>query len=293
MKKKIEPYLFLAPHLLLFVLFILLPLCMTIYTSFTQWDMLSMPRFNGFDNYYKLLFDSESVFYADFRIAMWNTFRFVLISVPLLVIFPLGIATLLNYKPIGHGLLLSIFYIPGFFSVATVGLIWKWMLDPQLGTINKIFGLSFQWTTVQPFVWIAIIIMTLWWTIGANLIIFLAGIAGIPQELYESAEIDGAREGTKFWKITLPLLKPQMLYIVITTTIASFNLYGQPLVFSNGGPNKSSSTFAMFIQGYAFGKGTSVAGIASAMGILMGLMVMCVALVQLYTMRKSEKEEGK
>lgn len=291
MKKKIVPYVFLLPHLLLFLIFVVLPLSITIYTSFTQWDMLSSPTFIGFDNYYKLLFDSSSVFYSDLRIALSNTVRFVLIAVPLLIIVPLFFATLLNYKPIGHKMLLSIFYIPGFFSVATIGLMWKWMLDPQLGTVNKLFGLSIQWTTVQPYVWIAIIIMTVWWTIGANLIIFLAGIAGVPTELYEAADLDGAKEVKKFFHITLPLLRPQMVYILITTTIASFNLYGQPLVFANGGPNKSSSTFAMFIQGYAFGKGTSVAGIASAMGVILGLMVMAVATVQLYSMRKEEKGE--
>lgn len=291
MKKKIVPYVFLLPHLLLFLIFVVLPLSITIYTSFTQWDMLSSPTFIGFDNYYKLLFDSSSVFYSDLRIALSNTVRFVLISVPLLIIVPLLFATLLNYKPIGHKMLLSIFYIPGFFSVATIGLMWKWMLDPQLGTVNKLFGLSIQWTTVQPYVWIAIIIMTVWWTIGANLIIFLAGIAGVPTELYEAADLDGAKEVKKFFHITLPLLRPQMVYILITTTIASFNLYGQPLVFANGGPNKSSTTFAMFIQSYAFGKGTSVAGIASAMGVILGLMVMAVATVQLYSMRKEEKGE--
>lgn len=291
MKKKIVPYIFLLPHLLLFLIFVVLPLSITIYTSFTQWDMLSSPTFIGFDNYYKLLFDSSSVFYSDLRIALSNTLRFVLIAVPLLIIVPLLFATLLNYKPVGHKMLLSIFYIPGFFSVATIGLMWKWMLDPQLGTVNKLFGLSIQWTTVQPYVWIAIIIMTVWWTIGANLIIFLAGIAGVPTELYEAADLDGAKEVKKFFHITLPLLRPQMVYILITTTIASFNLYGQPLVFANGGPNKSSTTFAMFIQSYAFGKGTSVAGIASAMGVILGLMVMAVATVQIYSMRKEEKGE--
>lgn len=130
--------------------------------------------------------------------------------------------------------------------------------------------------------------LTVWWTIGGNMIIYQAALNGIPQDYYEAADIDGASSWKKFVHITLPSIRGQLLFTIVTTTIAQFNIYGQPLMLTNGGPNGSTTVLMMNVQQNAFGSGQSLAGISSAMSVILGICIMIVSMVQLFLLRNKD-----
>jgi multiple sugar transport system permease protein len=262
-------------------------LATAIYYGFTKWDIYSPAKWIGFRNYYTLLFNTDSVFHADFFNGMKNTLEFVLFSVPPLVILPFIIAVLLNYKVFGVKFFQSVFYIPGLFSVATVSLIWLWLLDGEFGFVNRVFGLSVAWSAKQPYTWVALAGMTVWWAIGNNMVIYLAGISSISASLYEAAGIDGAGELAKMFNITIPGLKHQFAYTFVLTTISSFNIFGQPYIFSKGGPVDSTKTTIMYIREYAFSSPPK-AGMAVSMSVLLGVVICIFSLVQYYLLSRTE-----
>ncbi len=144
------------------------------------------------------------------------------------------------------------------------------------------------WTGTQPYAWLALVAVTVWWTIGGNMIIYQAALNGISKDFYEAADIDGATAFQKFFKITLPAIRGQILYTVVMTTIAQFNVYGQPLMLTAGGPNNSTRVLLMYIQQNAFGSGQSIAGIASAMAVILGVCIMAVSAVQFKFLRNKD-----
>ncbi|MDU1846856.1 MULTISPECIES: sugar ABC transporter permease [Bacillaceae] len=280
------PWLFLAPHLIIFGVFFLIPIFFGIYISFTEWDLISSPTFVGLDNYKELLLQSDSVFYEQLHNGLKNTFLFVLFTVPFCIIVPLLLAAALNTKPTLWKVFQSLFYLPSLFAISAVIIIWGLMFNVTYGPINNIFNLETVWTGTQPYAWIALVAVTVWWTIGGNMIIYQAALNGIPKDYYEAADIDGASSFQKFIKITLPSIKGQLLYTVVITTIAQFNVYGQPLMLTGGGPTDSTRVLLMDIQQNAFGSGQSIAGISSAMAVILGLCIMVVASLQFFFLRE-------
>jgi multiple sugar transport system permease protein len=131
--------------------------------------------------------------------------------------------------------------------------------------------------------------VTIWWTLGGNLIIYVAALNGVSKEQLEAAELDGANSITKFFRISLPSIRNQLVFTTVMTTIAQFNIYGQPLMLTGGGPNNSTRVLMMYIQENAFGSSTSVAGISSAMAILLGFVIMAVSIVQFMVIKKMER----
>lgn len=285
----LTPWLFVAPHLIIFAIFFLIPVIFGIYISFTNWDLIGSPKFIGLANYKELLFDSSSVFYEQLRTGLKNTFLFVLISVPFCIIIPLLMALALNVKPKLGKFFQALFYLPSLFAISAVVIIWNLMFNVTYGPINNIFHLKTVWTGTQPYAWIAIVVVTVWWTIGGNMIIYQAALNGISKDYYEAAEIDGATPVQQFFKITLPSIRSQILYTVVMTTIAQFNIYGQPLMLTNGGPDSSTSVLLMYIQQNAFGSGQSIAGIASAMAIILGICIMIVSAIQFVFLRDNSR----
>jgi multiple sugar transport system permease protein len=288
LKQKVVPYLFIAPHLLLFIIFFAIPAVVGIYISFTKWNIYTPPKWVGFRNYYEILFNHDSTYYMQLRNGLGNTLRFVLMSVPFCVIVPLFIAIALNTKTLGNKVFQSLFYLPNLLSISTVVLTWVFMFHRRLGPINNVFKIDINWFGTQPFTWTAIIIITVWWCIGGNLVIYLAALAGIRQDLYESASIDGANAVHKFFSITLPGLKHPLAYTLVLTTIAQFNIYGQPLMFSKGGPKATTHVMMMYIRELAFGSGQSIAGLASAMSVMLGLCILAVSTFQFILMRNND-----
>lgn len=286
--KKYIPWLFLGPHLLIFIIFFLIPVFFGLYISFTNWDLFSTPEFVGFDNYKELFFQTDSIFYEQLRIGLKNTFLFVLFTVPFCITVPLLLASGLNTKPKLSKLFQSIFYMPSLFAISAVVIIWTLIFNVNYGPVNQIFQTELPWLGTQPYAWIALVVVTVWWTIGGNMVIYQAALNGIPRDFYEAADIDGASSIQKFMKITLPSIRGQILYTVVMTTIAQFNVYGQPLMLTGGGPNNSTRVLLMYIQQNAFGSGQSIAGIASAMAVVLGICIMLVSAIQFKYLRKKD-----
>ena len=278
--RRITPYLFIMPHLIIFVIFFLIPAVFGLYISFTQWNIVGTPQWVGFENYREILFNTQSTFHWQFWTGVSNTFRFALFTVPICIALPLLFAAALHTKPIGVNFFQAFFYLPSLFAISAVVIIWQQMFSRAFGPINQWFNMDVNWLGQQPHAWIALVVVTVWWTIGANMLIYRAALNAVPKDYYEAASLDGASAIKKFFHITLPGIKNQILFTVIITTIAQLNVYGQPLMLTGGGPNSTTNVLLMFIAGNAFGAGPSIAGISSAMAVLLGLCIMAVSVVQ-------------
>lgn len=287
MKKKFNlwPLVFIGPHAVLFLLFFLIPAIFGIVISLTDWDLYSTPIFVGLDNFKTILFDTSSIYHTQFFNGAKNTFLFVIFCVPFCVIVPLLLAVALSVKPKGHRLFQSLLYIPTLFAISAVMIIWSFQLSISYGPFAEWFGLDINLTGTQPWAWIALVVVTVWWSAGGNLIIYVAALNNIPADQLEAAKLDGAGSVVRFFRIVLPNMKYQLLFTTVMTTIAQFNIYGQPLMLTAGGPNNSTRVLMMYIQQNAFGSGISVAGMASAMAVLLGLVIMAVSSVQFFLFR--------
>jgi ABC-type sugar transport systems, permease components len=281
MGKTIAPWIFIAPHLILFAIFFLVPALYGIFTSFTKWNIFSAPAWVGLNNYRTILFDSASTFYKQFWNGLRNTSYFVLICVPLQVVLPLLVALALSARPKGFRVFQSIFYLPTLLSITTVTLTWYFMFNRSLGLVNNLFHIDVNWYAAQPYAWITLVIVTLWWIIGVNMIIFIAALSGVDPSILESADLDGADGLRKFWYITLPSIKFQLVYALVTSVISEFNIYGQPLILTVGGPNESTYVLLMYIRNLAFGIGNPIAGMASAMAVCLGFVIGVVSIIQI------------
>lgn len=278
--KKIGPYLFLLPHYSLFLIFFLIPAVSGFLISFCKWDFVSPPVFVGLHNYKEILVNRSGYYFDLFWRSLYNTAKFVFLSVPCLMAFPLLIAAALKRVGRASALLQGVFYFPSLLSVATVVLTWRWMLDRTMGIVNQAFHLNVGWTTDEPWFWIAVLVLSVWWGLGGNLVIYLAGMADIAEELYEAASIDGAGFMKKFRFITLPGLRNQLMYTLVMTTIASFNIYGQPVMLSGAASMPmDKSVLIAAIRTTAFGTNQN-AGLASAMAMVLGGIIMGVSVFQ-------------
>ncbi|MET0844099.1 MAG: sugar ABC transporter permease [Mycetocola sp.] len=251
-RKTLTAYLFLAPFLLLFLTFIVAPAIFGLWMSLTNWSPFrEVQDFVGLQNYIDL-FTPGSVTSADFWKSMSVTGIFVLISVPFLVVIPLLVAILLNQRIRAATTFRTIFFAPYVLGVAVIGVIWGYILDTQSGILNHLLGLiglpsNIPWTVDVPWVWVSLVGVTVWWTMGLNTIIFLAGLKGINADLYEAASIDGAGPWRKFTNVTVPGLRPVMLFISTTTILASANMFGQSYLLTKGGPGTETRTVIMYI----------------------------------------------
>lgn len=288
MKKKINiwPAVFIGPHLVIFMLFVLLPALFGIFISFTDWDLYSSPVFIGLSNFKTILFDTESIYHDQFFNGTKNTLLFVVMAVPFCIIVPLILAVALSAKPMMHRLFQSLIYLPTLFAISAVMIIFGFQLSLSYGPFADWFGLDVNLTGTQPWAWMAVVGVTIWWSIGGNMIIYLAALNGVDKEQTEAAEIDGAGSIVRFFKISLPNIRYQLLFTTVMTTIAQFNIYGQPLMLTGGGPNNSTRVLMMYIQQNAFGSGISAAGMSSAMAALLGIIIIAVSAVQFIISRR-------
>lgn len=290
MKKKMSlaPAFFVGPHIILFLVFILLPTIYGIYASFTKWNLMSDPTWVGLDNYRTILFDGTSTFHTQFTNGLKNTLLFVLFTVPVLIVLPLLIAVALEHKKVkGKGLIQAILYVPGLISISAGALIWLLLFNKQLGFVGNLFNSDVSWPANQPYAWIIIIVITVWGGVGGNLIIYRASISGVAQDLYESASIDGAGPIRRFASITLPSIRFPLIYTFVMTTAGAFNVFGQPLMMTDGGPRQSTHVLMMYIRQLAFGNGESIAGMASAMAVLLGIVILIISALQYYVMNRN------
>jgi multiple sugar transport system permease protein len=237
-------YIFIMPWLFGFLFFTLYPMVASAYYSLTEYNVVQM-RFVGTQNFQELARDWK------FLWSLWVTAKFTLVSVPLNIVAALSVAVLLNQNVPFLSFWRTVYYLPSVISGVAVALLWRWVLNPQYGLFNYMLGLvgitgprwfwSEQWAI--PAFWL----MGLW-GIGAPMVIYLAGLQGVPTALYEAAEIDGASSWQKFRKITLPMISPVILFTFITNMIGAIQVFTQMYVISNqGGPNNATLVYVLYL----------------------------------------------
>jgi multiple sugar transport system permease protein len=233
-----------------------------------------------------------SIQFADFWAAVGNTAWFLLYSVPALVIFALLLAVLLNGKYPGRNLFRSLYFAPYALSVTVAAVLWRWMFE-QGGLIDtSLMNLGFpsvSWLGAQPWAWIAITICTVWWTIGYNTVIFLTALQDIPESVYEAAAIDGANSFQQFFSITIPMLRPVLVFVITITLIASANLFGQPHIMT-GTQSKSVGTESIIQRIYAEGIIQNRMGSAAAMSIFLAAALLILTTINFRIFGRSEEQ---
>jgi len=292
-KENISAWVFLSPYMAVFTIFFIVPFFYGIIISFFDWNMFQpqLTEFVGFENYINVLFNSDSIFYVYFWSGLKNTILFVLVSFPLLIGIPLILAKLIDLEPVGYKVFRTILFLPTVLSISAVILIWRWQFYTNGGFLNSLMtaiGLDeIAFLQTQPWAWISIIVVTIWWTMGTNMVILGAGMKNIDQTLYEAAEMDGASSIQSFMSITVPMLAPQLLIVGIMTLLASFNIYGQPDLLTQGGPNRSTTVIMMYIRQFAAGS-NSQPGIATTMSLLLGMIMIVISVGQAIILRKRD-----
>lgn len=288
---------FIAPFLVCFGLFWLAPFVYGIYMSVHK---LSLTRGNmgfiGLQNFLDL-FNRDSMYSEAFFLGLKNTVIFVLVSVPLLVLVSLILALLVDNLPKKvQGFFRTIFFMSYAVSVTSVSAIFVWLFSGNGGFINNmlvkmhIISQPVPWLEAQPFALIVLVITTIWWTIGFNMMLFINALNGIDTALYEASAIDGANFWNQFKSIIFPGIKSVFAFVTLTTVIASFNVFGQPQLITKGGPTQSTKSLIMVIQQTIF-DGNNL-GMGTAMALLMGVVVMIFALLQNFLTREKKELKG-
>jgi ABC-type sugar transport system permease subunit len=279
----LTPYLFLLPGLLLFAVFRLYPLLDGLRLSFTNARLgRAQYAWVGLANYERLLDDTR------FHTSLWNTALYSVASTLPVLAIPLALAVALHRGVALTTLLRSAFFFPFTLSVVTVGLTWLWLLDPVVGPFNyylRALGVPVRsWLADPDTAMAAIIVTTVWWVAGYYLVIYLAGLQDIPRELYEAAALDGAGGWTSFWAITLPLLRPVMLFVFVTHIIGSFQIFGQVFILTQGGPGDATRTAVQHLYETAF-QNFFHFGSATAMAWVLFALIVGFSLLQFRLLR--------
>jgi len=251
-REAIAFYAFISPWLIGFLAFTLYPMVASAYYSFTVYNVVDM-NFVGLEHYKELVLDDR------FYWSLWVTAKFTFISVPLTIAAALAVAVLLNQKVPFVSFWRTIYYLPSVITGVAVALLWKWLMNPQYGLFNfvllKLLGLEGpRWFWSEDWVIPAYWIMGLW-GIGGPMVIYLAGLQGVPTALYEAAEIDGASSWQRFWTITIPMISPVILFTLITNLIFTLQMFTQVYVISDGGrggPNNASLVYVLYLFMNAF-----------------------------------------
>jgi multiple sugar transport system permease protein len=247
----IAGYIFILPNMIGFLLFLAFPVVASLFISASEWNLITEPVFVGINNFIELFQD------AYFWQCLGNTAYFSLFSVLLGVAVSLFLATLLNNPKIRlAGFLKSTIFLPVIFSTVSVALIWQWIFDSHSGMLNHLLGYvgigPVPWLTDPGYSMPSVIIVAVWRQIGYNMVIFLAALQGVPQDLYEAADIDGASPMRKFWNVTWPMISPSTFFVIVTSIINSFQVFDITTVLTAGGPANSTNTIIMMVYQYGF-----------------------------------------
>lgn len=283
---KYSGYIFLAPYLLLFFLFLLLPIFYGLGLSFFNWELASTapPKFIGIDNY------KEAVSSEYFRMALWATIRFVLMTVPAVVCGALLISIGIHSLPKKYQTFCRAgFFLPTLISISVAGILWRWFFNAEFGLFNHYlapFGIKAPWISNAGWAMKSIVFMTFWWTVGGPVMILLAGLEEIPAHYYEAAEIDGANGVQRFFHITLPLLKPVLLFVIVMNIIGSFQVFGQTFMITRGGPELSTRVLVQYIYETAFTNYRI--GYGSAMTWLLFIIIAAFSFIQFRLYREKD-----
>ncbi|MCA9994760.1 MAG: sugar ABC transporter permease [Anaerolineales bacterium] len=278
-------WLFLLPSLIGFVTFYAVPGVRGLYISFTDWDMLSDPTFIGVENYVDMFQDKQ--FWRSLQVTVY----YVLLNIPLQTILAIGLAVMMD-RVTKSNIIRGLFIMPWLLPPVIVALIWLWMLDPSLGFVNnllQVFGISRQPFLGSPDQAMpSIALINIWQYTGYTALLFFAGLQTIPKAIYEAAAIDGATERRIFWSITLPLLRPVLVFVLVTTIIGSFQIFDTIAVTTGGGPIDATRVITWYIFEYAFQRFQM--GYATAVSVVLFLILIIATILQMRILRGDESD---
>ncbi len=285
--KKFAPYLFLLPAVVVLLVFFFIPFFQTFELSFFNYDSnLYSPVFCGMDNYYKLL--KEPIFYK----VMINTLLYLLIAVPFLVTFPLFLAILINQKIRGITLYKILLYLPVIVSIVVAAIAFKWLYAGQ-GILNYILSLlhisPINWLVDTKWALFSVAIVTIWKGIGYYMMIYLASLMSVPQELYEACDIDGANFITKHMTVTIPHIMPTIALVSTISTISAMKVFAEIYVMTKGGPLNSTKTIVYYIYERAFEN--LDLGYASALAVVLLIIVMVFSMINIFCFERNKYKD--
>lgn len=266
---------FILPQLISLVCLGIIPIVIAFVLSFFDWNGFSDPVFTGFQNFKAVFTDPDT------GIAIKNTLVYSVIYVPCSIVLSLGLAMLLN-KAWGKMFYRAVFFLPQIVTSVGIAVVWSWIYQPQFGILNMIlrfFGIEGkEWLRDPSTAMGAVIVMSIWWGLGYNIVLFLAGLQNVPRTYVEAAKIDGANERQVFFNITVPLISPTTLLVTITTMINAFQVFDQMFLLTSGGPAKKTYTMAIHIYQTAF-KSYEL-GKASTAALILFFVVVAVSVIQ-------------
>ena len=277
-------WLFVAPAVTGFAVFTAFSMCYSLYISFTDWNILSDPKFVGWQNYINLF--TRDIFFGEY---LWNTIYYVLFLVPSVLVISLLFAILLNktFKGFTPFYRASLF-LPSIISTVAIALVWKWLLNSQSGTINGILrwiGISQppQWLLDAKWAKLSIIIMRIWQMSGYYMVMYLTGLQTIPSTLYEAARVDGANKAQQLFFITIPMLSPTTFAIIILLVLEAFNIFEAVMIMTEGSLGTSSLMFYVYRLAFASYR----MGYASALAWILFLMILVFTILR-FVLKKDE-----
>ncbi len=276
MNKKLVPYLFIAPYVIHFLVFISFPVLFSFFLMFNKWNIIAPMEFVGAQNFYRLIHDHL------FLQSILNTSIFLIIHIPLQIIIALFFAVLLSKKLRFIGFFRAAYFLPVVVSGVVVAILWQQLYGYESGLLNRmLISIGFDkigWLTDPKIAMPSIAIMATWKNVGLYIVLFLAGLQTVPEYLYESAELEGASSWQKFRYITLPMINPTMFMVIILSTIGGFSLFIEPYVMTGGGPLNSTLSAVLYIykQGFFYYH----MGYASTLGFFFAGIILLVIFIQ-------------
>jgi len=275
-RKKILPYLLVSPYVIHFILFVAFPVGFSIVLTFHKWNIISPMEFTGLNNYIRLFNDKT------FLKSMGNTIIFLLIHIPLQIIFALFLAEILNQNIKLRGVFRGAFFLPVIVSGVVVTILWQQLYGYDTGLLNRLLimiGLDkVGWLTDPNIAMASIAVMATWKNVGLYIVLFLVGLQTVPTQYYEAADLEGATHTQKFFKITLPMINPTIFMVMILSTIGGFSLFIEPYIMTGGGPLNSTVSAVLYIykQGFFYYH----MGYAATLGLFFAFIILAVIMIQ-------------
>lgn len=273
-KDSVAGWLFTAPAVLGFLLFTIVPMAVSLYYSFCQFDGVSEPVWAGVENYAKLFNGLDPFFFK----SVLATIKYTLLGVPIYLVFSLALAMLLNSAGRGRGIFRTALFVPSVIPAIAACLIWKWMCDPSLGIINNTLKQAGIYTDIRWFYNTRTVIPTfilMWmWACGTTMIVMLAGLQDVPQSLYDAMDVDGGNAGAKFFHVTLPMISPSLLFCVIVSFVNAVQCFVPAYSITNGGPSNSSLFYIFYMYREAFSFGNMGGACAIAWVLFLVLLIL-------------------